>query len=76
MSDEYCVECGDPLGSTIERCFDCGGDGTRGGTPIDPHQWQVWLGVKVSYLKDLNFAARNIDNPEHVAHPARGGSNE
>lgn len=76
MTKEYCAECGKPLGSTVDKCFECGGEGTRAGDPIPPHEWQVRLGVPPEKLKQLNFAARNIDNPEHNAHHAAGGSDD
>lgn len=58
---DNCKECGKPLGSTVERCFECGGTGRRGGQPIDPHAWQIMLGVKPQNLKEIDFLSRNYD---------------
>jgi hypothetical protein len=41
----YCAECGDPLGSTRDRCHDCGGTSRRSGDPIKNVRWRVWLGA-------------------------------
>lgn len=56
------------------KCHDCGGISNRGGDPVDPHEWQIMLGVEPSKLKDIDFQSRNIDSPEHHAHHAAGGS--
>ena len=42
---EKCTVCSKPLGNTIEKCHDCGGENYRGGTPEDGRWWRILLGV-------------------------------
>jgi len=58
MSEETCLDCGKPLGSTIVKCHDCGGKSRRGGKAIAPHQWQMLLGVEPQNLKNLDYDSR------------------
>lgn len=52
MTRRTCQSCGKPLGGSLGRCHDCGGDTYRGGDPITPEWWLVELGVKPALVQD------------------------
>jgi predicted amidophosphoribosyltransferase len=44
VDQEYCSDCGKPLGSTIDKCHECGGKTPRG-SRITADKWQAAMGV-------------------------------
>lgn len=41
---DNCNNCGKPLGSTVDRCYECGGKQSSG-SRITPDLWQASMGV-------------------------------
>lgn len=71
MSKRNCSECGKPLGSTYEKCYECGGKSRRGGDPITPHNWQLMLGVEPEDLKTCDLLGRDYDLNDRGESPSR-----
>lgn len=52
-----CSECGKPLGGTVGRCHECGGEKpspSRRERLKDAEEWKLWLGVPWDLIKEAH----------------------
>jgi hypothetical protein len=52
-----CSECNKPLGGTVGKCYECGGEKperTRKERLADAKEWKLLLGVKYALIKEAH----------------------
>lgn len=52
-----CAECGKPLGSTVGKCYECGGESpspSRRERLQDAETWKLLLGVPYGKIKEAH----------------------